>query len=97
MVARFLQAAGRKNCSRLFPLLACFGLMGGPAAQAQPTARAVTPGQLVIKALADSPVLGQAAQVLRRELSLTPADDLRLLRTETDELGYVHERFQQYY
>ncbi|GAB3572372.1 M4 family metallopeptidase [Hymenobacter daeguensis] len=36
-------------------------------------------------------------QLLRQELGLRPADDLRALRTETDDLGQRHERFQQYY
>ena len=36
-------------------------------------------------------------QLLRQELSLRPTDDLRPLRTETDERGELHERFQQYF
>jgi len=36
-------------------------------------------------------------QLLRQELGLRAADDLRALRTETDDLGQRHERFQQYY
>lgn len=36
-------------------------------------------------------------QLLREQLALRPADDLRALRTETDDLGQRHERFQQYY
>ena len=36
-------------------------------------------------------------QLLRQELALRPADDLRALRVETDELGQRHERFQQYF
>jgi bacillolysin len=36
-------------------------------------------------------------QLLRQELGLRPADDMRPLRVETDELGQRHERFQQYY
>ncbi|MDO7849831.1 M4 family metallopeptidase [Hymenobacter sp. M29] len=35
--------------------------------------------------------------LLRQELGLRPADDLRALRVETDELGQRHERFQQYF
>ncbi|MDO7851412.1 M4 family metallopeptidase [Hymenobacter convexus] len=35
--------------------------------------------------------------LLRQELGLRPADDLRPLRVETDELGQRHERFQQYF
>ena len=36
-------------------------------------------------------------QVLRQQLGLGQADELRPLRTETDALGMMHERFQQYY
>jgi Zn-dependent metalloprotease len=36
-------------------------------------------------------------QVLHRELALGPDDELRPLRTETDALGFVHTRLQQYY
>jgi len=36
-------------------------------------------------------------QLLRQELALRPADDLQPLRTETDEQGERHERFQQYF
>ena len=36
-------------------------------------------------------------ELLRQELALRPADDLRALRVETDELGQRHERFQQYF
>ncbi|GAA3966260.1 hypothetical protein GCM10022407_10710 [Hymenobacter antarcticus] len=36
-------------------------------------------------------------QLLRQELALRPADDLRALRVETDELGQRHERFQQFF
>ena len=36
-------------------------------------------------------------QVLRQELALTSADQLRLLKAETDPLGYTHQKFAQYY
>jgi bacillolysin len=36
-------------------------------------------------------------QLLRQELGLRPADDMRPLRVETDEQGQRHERFQQYF
>ncbi|GAA4035152.1 hypothetical protein GCM10022409_19690 [Hymenobacter glaciei] len=36
-------------------------------------------------------------QLLRETLGLRPSDDLRPLRTETDERGELHERFQQYF
>ncbi|GAC1372094.1 MAG: M4 family metallopeptidase [Hymenobacter sp.] len=38
-----------------------------------------------------------ARELLRAELALRPADDLRALRPETDELSQQHERFQQYF
>ncbi|GAA4027571.1 hypothetical protein GCM10022409_09470 [Hymenobacter glaciei] len=36
-------------------------------------------------------------QVLRQQLALGTADQLRAARVETDQLGYTHERFSQYY
>ena len=79
----------------LLAVVAAAALLGSPAARAQVTP---APGpEPLVRSLADRPALNNAQQVLRRELALKPADDLRLLRTETDELGFVHERFQQYY
>ena len=73
--------------------------LGSLATWAQaPAARLMPPaGELLLRALPTHPALSQAPQVLRQELALTPADELRLLRTETDELGFVHQRYQQYY
>ena len=36
-------------------------------------------------------------QVLRQQLGLTDADQMRSARTETDQLGFTHEKFAQYY
>ena len=38
-----------------------------------------------------------AEQVLRQQLPLTSADQLRPARVETDQLGFTHEKFNQYY
>ena len=38
-----------------------------------------------------------AQQVLRQQLNLGSKDELRPARTEVDELGFSHQRFQQYY
>ena len=38
-----------------------------------------------------------AVQVLRQQLALAPADQLRLTRQETDQLGFTHQKFAQYY
>ena len=38
-----------------------------------------------------------AAQVLREQLALAPADQLRAVQTETDQLGFLHQKFAQYY
>jgi bacillolysin len=73
-------------------------LAGSLPGQAQSIANARPPaGNLLLRQLATRPALSQAAQVLRQELALTANDELRPLRTETDELGMVHQRFQQYY
>ena len=37
------------------------------------------------------------AQVLRQQLGLTTADQLRATKVETDQLGFTHEKFAQYY
>ena len=37
------------------------------------------------------------AQVLRQQLGLTTADQMRPVRVETDQLGFTHEKFAQYY
>ena len=36
-------------------------------------------------------------QVLRQELALTTADQLRLSKAETDQLGFTHQKFAQFY
>ena len=36
-------------------------------------------------------------QVLRQQLGLTTADQLRATKVETDQLGFTHEKFAQYY
>jgi bacillolysin len=41
--------------------------------------------------------LGQADQVLKEQLQLTTADEMLRAKTETDELGFVHEKYHQYY
>ncbi|MBO2012781.1 M4 family metallopeptidase [Hymenobacter negativus] len=93
---RKAREAGRR--ALFLPLL--MGGLGLPVAhaQVQVAARAQPlAGTTLLQALPDRPALSQAQPVLRRELALTTADDLRLLRTETDAEGGVHERFQQYY
>ncbi|GAB3865783.1 hypothetical protein GCM10028824_05170 [Hymenobacter segetis] len=73
-------------------------LAGSLASQAQPIA-GLSPqaGAPLLRSIKARPALSQALQVLRQELALTTNDELRPLRTETDELGMVHQRFQQYY
>ncbi|WBA40929.1 M4 family metallopeptidase [Hymenobacter canadensis] len=41
--------------------------------------------------------LSDAKAALREQLQLAPTDQLDLLKTETDELGFVHEKYQQFY
>ena len=80
--------------------------LGSLAAQAQDAARIQT------KVVGDDnqPVLVQfnaagkaayrgvdAAQVLRQHLALAPADELRATTAETDQLGFTHQKFAQYY
>ena len=39
----------------------------------------------------------EATQVLRQQLALTSQDQFRPARVETDQLGFTHEKFAQYY
>jgi len=86
--------------------LLMFGTLAATTAQAQKASR------IQAKVMGDDnqPVLvqfnaeGKAAyrgaegsQVLRQELALTPQDQLRSARSETDQLGFTHEKFAQYY
>jgi len=86
--------------------LLMLGALATSAAHAQDAARVQT------KVLGDDsqPVLVQfnaagkaayrgvsASQVLREQLGLTPADQLRPAKVETDALGFTHEKFAQYY
>ncbi len=43
------------------------------------------------------PTLADAPAAVRRTLGLRAVDELRVLRTETDELGGAHIRYQQYF
>ena len=87
--------------------LLLFGTLAATTAQAQEARRIQT------KVLGEDnqPVLVQfspegkaayrgmeAVQVLSKELALTPQDQLRATRTaETDQLGFTHQKFAQYY
>ena len=41
--------------------------------------------------------LYEAEQILKEQLSLAPANDLKMIASETDDLGMVHQKYQQYY
>ena len=41
--------------------------------------------------------LNQSKQVLRQQLHLSQQDNFKKLRTESDKLGYIHEKNQQYF
>ena len=43
------------------------------------------------------PALSMKNEVLKDILALSPADEMRLLKTETDELGFEHQKHQQFY
>jgi bacillolysin len=86
--------------------LTLLSVLAATTAQAQDAARIQT------KVLGDDkqPVLVQFSaegkmanrglngeQVLRQQLALTNADQLRVARVETDQLGFTHQKFAQYY
>jgi Zn-dependent metalloprotease len=72
-----------------------------PAARPAPTIAAElaedgTPF-LIRLPVGNRPAASERQQVLRQQLGLGAGEELRLLRRETDPLGFAHERFQQYY
>ena len=80
------------------------GPLAAPAvAQRAPGNRAATPAppcQLLAvptDARGARPTLADAQPTLRQALALRPQDELRPLRTETDERGDAHLRYQQYF
>ncbi len=97
----YLRALGTRTALLLSGAL----LLAAVPAAAQPTRRPAAPSGRHTPLLIDlrhgpagtAPSVAERATVLRDKLALTSADDLRPLRTETDELGYVHERLQPYY
>ena len=108
MILTFTQASSsaffslpkRQRRGLVLGLALLTGLLGraGVRAQTLEAARALpATGTPIVRPLAGRPALARVQQVLRQELALTPDDNLRLLRSETDEQGGVHERFQQYY
>ncbi|SET90929.1 M4 family metallopeptidase [Hymenobacter actinosclerus] len=56
-----------------------------------------TPYMVQFKAAGNAYKLSDAAAVLRQELALSSSDELLSAGTQADELGFVHEKFQQYY
>ncbi len=78
-----------------WPLLAAASTLAQTAPAADGTPQLIRLSAKAGAALRQLPL--DSRQLLRQELALRPADDLRPLRTETDELGQLHERFQQYY
>jgi len=67
-----------------------------PALAAAELAEDGTPFLIRLPA-ASQPAAGERQRVLREQLGLGAGEELRLLRRETDPLGFSHERFQQYY
>ena len=56
-----------------------------------------TPYMVRFRADGNAYKLAQAGVLLRDQLQLTPNDQLLAAKSETDALGYVHEKYQQYY
>ena len=77
-------------------LLTTFLLTAGPLLAQPTTGRpAAAPATDLLLALRNAPPAADRQRVLREQLQLTAADEMRLLRTETDELGFVHGRLPQ--
>ena len=56
-----------------------------------------TPYLVQFKMSGNAYKLSEAPAMLRQQLALSSADELLSAKTQTDELGYVHEKYQQYY
>lgn len=56
-----------------------------------------TPKFLELNIKSDVIYKGQAENLLKQQLEMTANDELTVARTETDAIGYTHERYQQYY
>ncbi|WP_026351237.1 M4 family metallopeptidase [Hymenobacter aerophilus] len=56
-----------------------------------------TPYLVQFKAAGNAYKLNDAPAVLRQQLALGSADELLSVGTKADELGFVHEKYQQYY
>ena len=81
-------------------LLCALPLLAAAAVSAQTLPADGTPQLRPLSAptgAAQRPLPADSRALLRQELALRSADDLRALRVETDELGQRHERFQQYF
>ena len=86
--------------------LLMFGTLATTTVQAQDAARIQTKvlGEDNQPVLVQFSAAGKAAyraadapQVLREQLALAPADELRATTAETDQLGFTHQKFAQYY
>ena len=104
-VTRFRAALRCAPAVRVARLLTAVALVAAGPLAAQPTLlqRAAPPAQPGIPLVVDlghgpaAPPATARGQVLRQTLALTTADEMRPVRTETDELGFSHERYQPYY
>ncbi|NVO32615.1 M4 family metallopeptidase [Hymenobacter lapidiphilus] len=56
-----------------------------------------TPYLIEFKAAGNAFKLSDAPTVLRQQLALSSSDELLAVETKADELGFVHEKYQQYY
>ncbi|NVO83948.1 M4 family metallopeptidase [Hymenobacter terrestris] len=56
-----------------------------------------TPYLVEFKAAGNAFKLSDAPAVLRQQLALSSSDELLAVETKADELGFVHEKYQQYY
>ncbi|MFD2244795.1 M4 family metallopeptidase [Pontibacter ruber] len=56
-----------------------------------------TPAFIAFKTNAEAYRAEQALQILKTHLNLSQDDDMRQAKTENDALGFMHQRFEQYY
>ena len=94
----------RKNYVRSF-LFSCAVIIGITSAKAQEIENSVKQKvagnngnpSLIVFTKSSNYSLSQSKQLLKQQLKLGQYDDFKKIKSETDKMGYVHEKHQQYF
>ena len=84
--------------SRIFSLLLFFTILGTTSYAQKATTSETNGNPSYFKFDENQKIdLKEAKSFLQKELTLSNQDELRLYKEEVDQLGYAHQKFQQYY